>query len=265
MPHLAQISIFPVKSLDRLDLPSAELLPSGSLKGDREFAIFDQGDRVVNGKRTAKVHGIRSQYEWSMRSVILSSGGMESKTFHLDGDRSAMESWLSEFFGFKVHLKQDLEMGFPDDPVSPGPTVISTQTIATVASWYEGVTLGEMRSRLRTNLELDTAEAFWEDRLFGAADEVREFSIGSVTFQGVNPCQRCIVPTRDSISGETTSAFQKTFLKNRSATLPESVNRSRFNHFYRLAVNTRSIAGGIVRVGDLVENDRSSMSMAETS
>ncbi len=255
MPHLSQISIFPIKSLDRLDLQSAELLPSGALKGDREFAIFDEDDRVVNGKRTAKVHGIRSQYDWQTRSVTLSADGLGVEIFHLDDDRSKIESWLSDFLGFKVHLKQDLVMGFPDDPASPGPTVISTQTIAMVASWYEGMTLGEMRSRLRTNLELDTAEAFWEDRLFGATDEVREFSIGAVMFQGVNPCQRCIVPTRDSISGEATSGFQKIFLKNRSATLPEAVDRSRFNHFYRLAVNTRSIDGGIVTVGDLVKND----------
>jgi uncharacterized protein len=253
MTQLSKISIFPIKSLDRLDLPSAELLPSGALKGDREFAIFDEDDRVVNGKRTAKIHSIRSHYEIQNRSMTLSADGLGLQTFHLDDDRSKIEEWFSEFFGFKVHLKQNLEVGFPDDPQSPGPTVISTQTIATVASWYEGMTLGEMRSRLRTNLELDAPEAFWEDRLFGAADEVREFSIGYVTFQGVNPCQRCIVPTRDSLSGEATSAFQKIFLKNRSATLPELVDRSRFNHFYRLAVNTRSIGGGIVMVGDQVD------------
>jgi uncharacterized protein len=253
MTQLSKISIFPIKSLDRLDLPSAELLPSGALKGDREFAIFDEDDRVVNGKRTAKIHSIRSHYEIQNRSMTLSADGLGLQTFHLDDDRSKIEEWFSEFFGFKVHLKQNLEVGFPDDPQSPGPTVISTQTIATVASWYEGMTLGEMRSRLRTNLELDAPEAFWEDRLFGAAEEVRKFSIGPVTFQGVNPCQRCIVPTRDSLSGEATSAFQKIFLKNRSATLPELVDRSRFNHFYRLAVNTRSIGGGIVMVGDQVD------------
>jgi uncharacterized protein len=260
MTHLAQICIFPIKSLDRIDLQSSEVLPSGALKGDREFAIFDEADRVVNGKRTAKIHGIRSQYDLLNRSVTLSATGLGTQTFHLEGDRSGLDAWLSEFFDFKVHLKQNLEMGFPDDPQSPGPTVISTQTIATVASWYEAVTRVEMRSRLRTNLELDAPEAFWEDQLFGAADEMREFSIGSVRFQGVNPCQRCIVPTRDSVSGDATFAFQKTFLTNRSATLPESVDRSQFNHFYRLSVNTRvtqvntrSIGGGWLRVHDDVE------------
>ncbi len=249
MSTLSQIAIFPIKSLDRKLLTASELLESGALKGDREFAIFDENDRVVNGKRTAKIHQIRSHYDLQNRLVTLSvmqllnqsSNQMRSLTLHLDGDRLKINDWLSEFFGFAVHLKQDLEMGFPDDPASPGPTVISTQTLQTIASWYDGMTLEECRSRFRTNLELDAPIAFWEDQLFGKADEVREFTIGNVGFQAVNPCQRCIVPTRNSISGDVTNAFQKTFLKMRLQTLPDGVERSRFNHFYRLAVNTRII------------------------
>ena len=250
MNKLSKISIFPIKSLDRINLQSSELLPSGALKGDREFAIFDEADRVVNAKRTANIHRIRSQYDVPDRLVTLSAPGLITQTLHLDGDRSDIESWLSEFFEFGVYLKQDLEMGFPDDPQSPGPTIISTQTLETVAGWYNGMTLEDARSRFRTNLELDASEAFWEDQLFRTADRVKSFSIGSVAFQGVNPCQRCVVPTRNSVSGDVTAAFQKTFLKQRAITLPETVERSRFNHFYRLAVNTRSVGGGVIRVGD---------------
>ncbi len=253
MPQLSQISIFPIKSLDRTILPSAELLESGALKGDREFAIFDKDDRVVNAKRTAKIHQIRSYYDLPNRLVMLSvmqllndlscqsPKQLQSPMLHLDHDRQQINDWLSEFFGFAVHLKQNLEMGFPDDPDSPGPTVISTQTLQTVSDWYESMTLEECRSRFRTNLELNAPIAFWEDQLFGKADETKEFTIGKVRFQAVNPCQRCIVPTRNSISGDVTNAFQKTFLKMRSNTLPDQVERSRFNHFYRLAVNTRIV------------------------
>jgi uncharacterized protein len=251
MPKLHTIAIFPIKSLDRTMLSSAQLLESGALKGDREFAIFDESDRVVNAKRTAKIHQIRSHYDLQNRSVTLSvmqllnqsssqsSNQMQSPRLHLDHDRMQINDWLSEFFGFAVHLKQNLEMGFPDDPASPGPTVISTQTLQTIADWYDGMTLEECRSRFRTNLELDAPIAFWEDQLFGKADEIREFTIGSVVFQAVNPCQRCIVPTRNSISGDVTNSFQKTFLNMRLKTLPDGVERSRFNHFYRLAINTR--------------------------
>jgi uncharacterized protein len=236
---LSRIAIFPIKSLDALNLPSAEILASGALKGDREFAIFDSDDRVVNAKRTAKIQRIRSQYNLEHRTVILSTSTLGPTTFNLDSDRESIEIWLSEYFEFSVHLKQNLELGFPDDPASPGPTVISTQTLQAVASWYSGMTLVEARNRFRTNLELDAPTAFWEDQLFGTADQLPEFTIGSTLFQAVNPCQRCIVPTRNSSSGDITAAFQKTFLKMRSQSLPETVERSRFNHFYRLAVNTR--------------------------
>lgn len=236
---LSRIAIFPIKSLDALNLQSAEILASGALKGDREFAIFDSDDRVVNAKRTAKIQRIRSQYDLEHRTVILSTSTLEPTTFNLDSDRESIEIWLSEYFGFSVHLKQNLELGFPDDPASPGPTVISTQTLQAVASWYSGMTLVEARNRFRTNLELDAPTAFWEDQLFGTADQLPEFTIGSTVFQAVNPCQRCIVPTRNSSSGDVTAAFQKTFLKMRSQSLSETVERSRFNHFYRLAVNTR--------------------------
>ncbi len=261
MTHLAQIAIFPVKSLDRKLLQSSELLESGALKGDREFAIFDENDRVVNAKRTAKIHQIRSHYDLKNRSVTLSvmqllsqlSSQMQSQILHLDGDRKQINDWLSEFFGFAVHLKQNLEMGFPDDPASPGPTIISTQTLQTISHWYDGMTIEECRSRFRTNLELNAPIAFWEDQLFGKADEIKEFTIGGVGFQAINPCQRCIVPTRNSISGDVTQAFQKTFLKMRLETLPDGVERSRFNHFYRLAVNTRIVPNQIgrrIEVGD---------------
>jgi uncharacterized protein len=257
MSKLSHITIFPIKSLDRLSLQSCQLLPSGALKGDREFAIYDSDDRLVNAKRTAKIQAIRSHYDIENRSIILSAPNLNPTEFHLDDDRKSIEQWLSEYFGLIVHLKQNLEMGFPDDPASPGPTVISTQTLQTVATWYDGMTLEESRSRFRTNLELDVPIAFWEDQLFGkAADEIREFRIGHIVFQAVNPCQRCVVPTRNSISGDVTNSFQKTFLNMRLQTLPDGVERSRFNHYYRLAINTRlkpNQPNPTLKLGDVVD------------
>ena len=161
MTQLSEISIFPIKSLDRLQIQSSPLLSSGALKGDREFAIVDETSRVVNAKRNAKIHEIRSQYEWLNRSVTLSAPELTTEKFHLDGDRAEIEMWLSEFFKFGVHLEQNEETGFPDDPESPGPTIVSTQSLQCVASWFDGMTLEEMRSRFRSNLELDATKAFW--------------------------------------------------------------------------------------------------------
>ena len=82
-----------------------------------------------------------------------------------------------------------------------------------------------------------------------------EFRLGTVRLWGVNPCQRCAVPSRDSRSGEVWPGFARSFSSQRQATLPAWAERSRFDHYYRLAVNTRvppDQASPLLRVGDEV-------------
>jgi uncharacterized protein len=235
---LNRITLFPIKSLDGIDVPAATILPSGALQGDREFALIDAAQKIVNAKRTGAIQRLRSTFNLVDRTITI---GIETPatTFHLDADRAPLAAWLSDYFGFRVTLIQNTDTGFPDDLASPGPTIVSTASLETVSQWYPGTDVAEMRRRFRTNLELTDVPAFWEDQLFDQAETPRLFTIGTVQFQGINPCQRCIVPTRDARTAATTAHFQKTFLTERATSLPIDVNRDRFNHFYRLAVNTR--------------------------
>ncbi|MGI0489088.1 MOSC domain-containing protein [Pantanalinema rosaneae CENA516] len=262
MPYLAQIFLYPIKSLDGIAVPQATILPSGALQGDREFAIVDQQGRVINGKRTAAIHHIRASFDLAARTVSLRREGTEQQEcFHLDTERSHLETWLSDDFGFAVHLIQNPEMGFPDDTDSPGPTLISTATLETVTHWFPELTLGNVRQRFRTNLEIADTIAFWEDQLFGQAGTAVSFHIGDVQFDGINPCQRCIVPTRDPITGSPSTDFQKVFTRQRQATLPDWAESTRFNHFYRLAINTRlprSQAGKTLKVNDPINRSEQS-------
>lgn len=263
MPQLAQIFLYPIKSLDGIAVTHASILPSGALNGDREFAIVDHQGRVINGKRTAAIHQIRACFDLSARTVSLRREGTEpQECFQLDAERSQLELWLSDCLGFAVHLIQNTEMGFPDDTDSPGPTLISTATLQTVAHWFPGLTLSNVRQRFRTNLEIADTAAFWEDQLFGQAETSRQFRIGEVQFDGINPCQRCIVPIRDPITGQAIANFQTTFIQQRQATLPDWVERTRFNHFYRLAINTRllpSEAGKVLQIHDRVDDSAQSV------
>lgn len=253
---LAYIYLYPIKSLDGIKVSEATILPSGALQGDREWAIVDQQGQFVNAKRTAEIHKLRSQFDLTAGTVTIGvQGNSQTETFSLESDRPGLQSWLGHYFGFPVRLVQNPEVGFPDDLDSPGPTVISTETLQTVASWFPGLDLEQTRSRFRTNLEIAGVEPFWEDRLFGADDRLVPFQIGEVKLGGVNPCQRCIVPTRNPTTGEKTEQFQKQFLQKRQETLPGWANRSRFNHFFRLAINTRlaeTEAGKVLRVGDAI-------------
>lgn len=256
MPHLANISIFPIKSLDGVTLSEIPVLKSGALPHDREFAIVDEQGRFINGKRNPKVHLLRSTFDAAVGKVWLQKGTNQKQVFQISEERDRLEAWLSKYFGFPVKLRQDCLTGFPDDTNAPGPTVISTGTLEEVASWFPGISVNEMRLRLRTNIEISGVSAFWEDKLFAEAGEVVRFQVGEVVFAGVNPCQRCVVPTRDVLKGEVYPNFQKDFIAKRKETMPACVELSRFNHFFRLGVNTQvseSEAGKVLRVGDEVK------------
>lgn len=254
MPHLAGISLYPIKSLDPITVSEATVLPSGALRHDREFAIFDADGKVVNGKRTPKIHGLRSSFDLDTGALCLEARDTgRARAFRLPDDMVALDAWLSDYFGLAVTLRHDTEGGFPDDKNAPGPTVISTATLATIASWFPGLSVDSTRVRFRANLEIGGVPPFWEDRLYGGSDTGQPFGIGDVQFEGTNPCQRCVVPPRHPETGEAIADFSPIFRAQREETLPPWAERSRFNHFYRLAVNTRvpaSEAGKLLRVGD---------------
>lgn len=258
-PVLSHIIVYPIKSLDGVEVTKGVLSPGGTLRYDREFAIVDQQGNWVNAKRYPQLHRIRATFDLICRTTTLRvQGTRTASTFHLDEERSRLAQWLSDFLGFPVTLQQNQHRGFPDDPVAYGPTIVSTATLLTVADWYAayGLSLLEVRQRFRTNLEITNVPAFWEDHLYSDDPNCPvDFQIGPVHFQGINPCQRCLVPTRHPLTGEVLPDFKQRFIAQRSATLPDTVARSRFNHFYRLAVNTRispSEAGKILRIGDAV-------------
>ena len=68
---LSRITIFPIKSLDGVTLNEAAITAGGILEHDREFAIFDAEGRVINGKRTPRVHQLRCSFDDALREVRL--------------------------------------------------------------------------------------------------------------------------------------------------------------------------------------------------
>jgi uncharacterized protein len=235
--QLGRIIIFPIKSLDGVFLESARFTEGGILENDRVFAIYDADGKVVNGKRTARIHDLRSAFDPSLHEVRLWLNGQTPQQFQLD-QRPPLEKWLSDFFGFPVFLRHEAEKGFPDDREAFGPTIVSEASLSLIQSWFPEVALESIRRRFRANLELTGEKPFCEDELFGAPGELKPFQLGQVKFFGHNPCQRCVVPTRDPDSAQPTAEFQKKFMQLRKESLPPWANAQRFNHFYRFAINT---------------------------
>jgi uncharacterized protein YcbX len=257
---VARLTLYPFKSLDGVEVTDATVVAGAGFEYDRRFALFDADGRVVNGKRTDAVHGIRTQFDLAAERIRLSHKAAAGSEFSLRRDLPALEEWFSRAFGFPVHIRENTAQGFPDDLDSPGPTIVGDRSLARVADWFGGWHDGEARRRFRANIELATPAPFWEDQLAGEKGATIRFRVGEAVFDGVNPCQRCVVPTRDSTSGDVTSGFQKAFATHREGSLPEWSPRSRFNHFYRLAINTCIVTGGVIRVGDAVELESQSRS-----
>jgi uncharacterized protein YcbX len=274
-PHLANIRLHPIKALDPISVNEARIGPNGGLELDRVWALYSADGRWVNAKRTAAMHLIRAAYALDTSSVTLTVPGdrrdIPAMTFAFPGDPEGAAEWFSMYFEQAIQVRYTRE-GFPDDGLAAGPTIVSTPSLETVCEWFPGMTLDEARRRFRTTLEinsLDSGDAggengyastseklppFWEDRLFAESEtSVVRFKIGDVAFEGSNPCARCPVPARESQTGVDTLGFQKQFIELRRAQLPPWAPVDRFDHFYRLATNTRvpsTELGKVLRVGD---------------
>jgi uncharacterized protein YcbX len=240
--HVGALTLFPIKSLDGVAVDAATIAKHGGFAGDREYAIFDEAGTLVNGKRTSAVHTIRAAFDLPARTVIFSG----RDTFALGDPR--IDDWLSEHFGFRVVVRAG---AFPDHTRTPGPSLISTGTLAAMADAF-GLTLAEARLRFRANIEIAGTEAFEEDR-YVTAWNVGVVRCGEVRLHAVEHCSRCVVPSRDPRTGVPIPAFSKRISEWRRATLPEWSDLGTLPHFYHLAVLTRVPAteiGKVIRVGD---------------
>lgn len=263
-PRLINIRLHPIKSLDPISVTEARIGPAGGLEFDRAWALYTADNRWINGKRTPAMLRIRAAFAPDLSHVTLSAPEDDRDLspvqvpFPEVTDTAAQ--WFSAYFQQPVFVRQS-QNGFPDDPIANGPTIISTSTLETVCRWFPSISLNEARRRFRTTLEIgsdagagEELPAFWEDRLFGPTNTYPiRFRIGEVNFEGSNPCARCSVPSRDSRSGSITPDFQRHFTDMRREHLPAWAIPEHFDHYYRLAVNTRtalSEAGKTLRVGD---------------
>ncbi|WP_010582772.1 MOSC domain-containing protein [Schlesneria paludicola] len=257
MPSIARLTVYPVKSCDGVDHTQVELLPNGGLRHDRQFALVDPAGKFINGKRTPLMHQLALSVDPLARDYRVGRRGEpQSLAGNLDRDGKPLSDWLSDFFSLEVSIVENDETGFPDDLDASGPTIVSTATLKTVADWFPGMTVEEVRGRFRANIEIDGVEPFWEDHLFGADSQPKPFRIGSALLGGTNPCQRCVVPTRDPITGTVGPAgFSQQFRKLREQTLPAWAARDRFDHFYRLCTNTRRLdqVPATLHLGDWIE------------
>lgn len=271
-PTVRRLSVFPIKSLDALYADAIEITPGGMLSLDRAYALVARpadepydpdeaspsGD-YMNGKRTAAVHRLQSTFDPESETVTLRiAGNTGTETFEIPSPE--LDAWLTDYFGEPVSVRAEPIGGHPDHRYLglTGPSVISTATLREVASWFEAdeIDTDSIRRRFRANIEVDGVPPFWEDRLYADHGEAVAFRVGTLRLNGVEPCERCVVPTRDPETGRETKGFRDRFVQKRRATRPDWLESDRFDHYFRLMVITDvppSERGGEIEVGDSVE------------
>ena len=252
-PRLARIRIYPLKSLDSLELKEVEIASGMRLAGDRDYALFDSRGRVLNAKRLGgAIVSLRATYSNRGQQVEFQAGREHAK-FAIADDRSLIEEWFSKVLGKTVCLRRDMTGGYPDDEEASGPTLLGSGSVEAVAGWFE-LAREEVRRRFRANLEIAGLDPFEEDLLFGPPGRPRRFRIGDVEFLGTNPCARCVVPTLDSFDGHAGGPLTaKRFAALRERHRRKDSEIARYRGYYRLAVNTllpSGQGGKTLRLGD---------------
>ncbi|NAS32524.1 MOSC domain-containing protein [Flavobacteriaceae bacterium R38] len=255
-PHISKIRIYPVKSLDPIEVSEAEI-GIRSLKNDRAFAMITEDGGYVNGKRTGKVNELKASYDLQKGIINLSHRGNQTvDVFELKEDNDLLNTYLSDFFGIKIALIHRNKGELMDIPGASSATIVGEESITSIHKDINKYSLENIRLRFRSNIEIAGVPAFWEEKLFRTPGIGIRFKIGDVEMIGVSPRARCNVPPQDPFTGESDRSFAKKMMKSRADSLPEDSDLPHYGSMYHLTVNTylpETEKGKWITLGDEIE------------
>ena len=255
-PIPGRITIYPVKSLDGISLQKAMVTKGGCFLHDREYAMSDEEGNFIIGKTNPLVYTLRSTVDFDNETISFWQQHETSwDQFHLQKEKSAIQSYLTGYFGIPVLLHKNTTGRFLDISDISGVTVLFTSSLQSVSAWDNNMDLDQTRKRFRATIEIEGVPAFWEDHLFSKEGTGIEFRTGNVTMFGMSPRARCVVPARNPETGEVIHAFPKLFTRHRAASLPEWSTLNDYGHHYYLTVNCyipETETGKFIEVGDKV-------------
>ncbi|WP_109299774.1 MOSC domain-containing protein [Aquimarina sp. AU474] len=255
-PYISKIRIYPVKSLDPIEVNEAEI-GIHSLKYDRAYAMVANDGRYVNGKRTGRVNELKATYDLKKGTIQLSHRKDKIVSeFELKEDNTALNTYLSDFFGLDVFLIHRTKGELMDIPRASSVTIVSEGSIKSIHEDLDKHSLENVRLRFRANIEIAGIPEFWEEKLFKTPGIGIRFKIGDVEMIGVSPRARCNVPPQDPFTGEADRSFARKMMKSRANSLPEDSDLAHYGSMYHLTVNTylpETEKGKWITLGDTIE------------
>ena len=207
--RLAWIAIAPVKSMALQFLDRAILMTEG-IVGDRAFALIDEHDRLVNGKRAGSLATIGVRHDPLERTLDLTMPSGEVVAGHVELDapieaiffghpraaRPVRGPWseaLSTWSGHELRLVA-MPPGLGPDRGATA-TLVSTAALAALAA-AGGDDRPLDRRRFRMTFGIDGVAAYEEDAWIG-----REVAIGDALVRVAGNVGRCAVTTHDPDTG----------------------------------------------------------------
>jgi uncharacterized protein YcbX len=255
-PCLSKIRIYPIKSLDPVELLSVKI-GMHCLLGDRKFAMLNQFGSFINGKATGLVNQLQTSFDEQLEYVTFNKRGSDEKTiFKLNTEPDKIESFLSLFFNNKVSLIKNEEGRLMDIPEESSVTVVAYESMKYLSDAL-GDSIDTLRLRFRSNIEISNVPAYWEEHLANYDSENGvSFQIGDVKMIGRSLRARCNVPPRNPLTGETDKTFVKRMIASRQENIPSWSQISKMDSLYHFSVDTFipvSEAGKEIKIGDLVQ------------
>jgi uncharacterized protein len=259
---LQDIYIYPVKSLAGIRLIEAEVEEKG-FRHDRRWMLVDKAGRFVSQREYPHLALLGVELEVDRlkvfdrknpdHSIFIPfdlAAGPEILVTIWDDEVSALvvdakiSDWFSAFLGFEVNLVVMPEAS--KRPVDPRYAVNGESV-----SFADGMpyliigqaSLDELNSKLeqpvpmnrfRPNLVFSGGAPFQEDQL-------RKIRIGTVEFQIVKPCARCVMTTVDQDTAEQGKEPLKTLASFRTV-----------NNKVMFGQNVVALSHGKVRLGDAI-------------
>ncbi len=203
------------------------------------------------------MHRLRSEIDIDVRAVTLrdeSERGLGSESFSIEA-AAPLENWLNAYFGFPSPSGKIAISVFPTTRIRRGR---QSSALARLPRSVAGLVCQSTKCAGVFG-PISKSTVCRRSGKTGSSvppEQRSSFASGDVIFEGINPCQRCVVPPRDPLTGESDDTFVRRFTELRARTLPVWSTRERFNHFYRVAINTRTHGdegGKVLHVGDSVE------------
>lgn len=236
---VSELVIYPVKSLGAVSLSRMAIDDFGPAR-DRRFVIADLSGRFVTQREYARLALVRVTLHKSaielnaqgMAPLVVNEGDAERLPRHnvvvwrdsvmaCDmGDAAA--AWLSKFIGSSVRLHYmprdsvrqiDLQYAQQGDRVSfadgfPGLLIGAASVAEFNRALPAPLQTPAMGARFRPNIVVAGAEPY-------AEDSWRQIRIGSVLFDVVKPCSRCMVPSIDPQTGQKQAVVVQTLARLR--------------------------------------------------